>query len=205
MTTWLVETCCLFDTSMVIKEYCCADVLSFRYDLGKLNYCTKHGTYSTILKKTYIAFSRVKWRKCNVCVQYVPQSRLKTIQAWEPVEGFRLPYRNWRQGGFLIHSTQFFFLSVHIKIGMASFVNLVSYPIFVYHCNFRTFSVLYPLKISPLSDYATPTLWFTWWNYWTVCMSDILYASTESCDMISYSRQSCWRRHTRSANIWTAS
>ena len=29
MTTWLVETCCLFDTFMVIKEYCCADVLSF--------------------------------------------------------------------------------------------------------------------------------------------------------------------------------
>jgi hypothetical protein len=25
----MVETCCLFDTFMVIKEYCCADVLSF--------------------------------------------------------------------------------------------------------------------------------------------------------------------------------
>jgi hypothetical protein len=31
MTTWLVETCCLFDTFMVIKEYCCVDVLSFMY------------------------------------------------------------------------------------------------------------------------------------------------------------------------------
>ena len=27
----MVETCCLFDTFMVIKEYCCADVLSFIY------------------------------------------------------------------------------------------------------------------------------------------------------------------------------
>jgi len=26
--------------------------------------------------------------------------------------------------------------NVHTKIGIASFVNLLSYPIFVYHCNF---------------------------------------------------------------------
>ena len=31
MTTWLAETFCLFDTFMVIKEYCCAEVLSFIY------------------------------------------------------------------------------------------------------------------------------------------------------------------------------
>ena len=31
MTTSLVETCCLFDTFMVIKEYCCVDVLPFIY------------------------------------------------------------------------------------------------------------------------------------------------------------------------------
>jgi hypothetical protein len=31
MTTWLVETCCLFDTFIVIKEYCCADVLPLIY------------------------------------------------------------------------------------------------------------------------------------------------------------------------------
>jgi len=37
MTTWLVETYRLFDTFMVIKEYCCADVLFLYKTLYTLN------------------------------------------------------------------------------------------------------------------------------------------------------------------------
>jgi len=40
-----------------------------------------------------------------MCVQNVPQSSLQTIQALQPVEGSRLPYSDWRQGGYLFHST----------------------------------------------------------------------------------------------------
>ena len=54
MTTWLVETCCLFDTFMVIKEYCCADVLSFVY------------FYVTCIRKTVAILNTYKLKSWHV-------------------------------------------------------------------------------------------------------------------------------------------
>ena len=57
MTTWWVETCCLSDTFMVIKEYCCADVLSFIY------WC-----YLLVYELAYWKLTIVKLRWNHFCV-----------------------------------------------------------------------------------------------------------------------------------------
>ena len=67
MTTWLVETCCLFDTFMVIKEYCCADVLSCMEILVFISTVKTNATFNFTQTTSANVYSLVMLLKNRTC------------------------------------------------------------------------------------------------------------------------------------------